>query len=311
MPLITSPLSVSAIVCTCNRAESLAFTLSRISECAVPDDTALEVIAVDNNSSDGTAEIIRRFAASSSMRVKPVFERRQGAGHARNAGLAVANGEIICMLDDDVIPARDFFVAVAREFARRDFRGVIGGRVELWDKTDLPLTIKLDREERRLALGQQPSGFIHGCNMSFHRSVIERIGGYDRRFGPGTPTASGDDTDFYYRALRAGIEVVYCPDIVVHHNHGRKTSDQAARLVAVYQIARGAFYAKHALAGDPRMRRAAYWEFYGGLRTVLAHPFDVAKAGRELRIMANYARGALRFLRSRNAAGPHPEAVAG
>jgi GT2 family glycosyltransferase len=303
-------LRISAVICTYNRAPTLAFTLSKLRESARPDGAAVEVVLVDNNSTDDTAAVIRQFAESSAMPVKPVFERRQGLGHAHNAGLAAATGDIVCSLDDDIIVDRDYFVAVARAFARRDFRGVIGGRVELWDATDLPLTIKLDREEQKLTLGQQPSGFIHGCNMCFHRSVVERIGGFDRRFGPGTPLASADDTDFFYRALRAGIDVVYCPDIVVYHNHGRKTPDQAARLTAGYQIARGAFYAKHALAGDPRIRRALYWEYYGGVRTLLANPLDRAKAGRELRVLANYTRGAMRFIRTRNNAGPHPEAIA-
>src|SRR5262249_56680398 len=120
-------------------------------------------------------------------------------------------------------------------------------------------------------------------------------GGFDTRLGPGTPIPASEDSDFFYRAMRQGIAVIYCPDIVVHHNHGRRTPEQARKLLDNYDRGRGAFYMKHVAAGDRDTLRILFWEMRASARAML----DPRKTGGELRWFANTARGAFRYLRTR------------
>ncbi len=301
--------AISLVIGTCNRAETLRQALSHASACEIPASTEVEIIVVDNNSTDGTREVIETCARTSPIPMHYIFEPRQGVCWARNAGIAMARGDVISIIDDDVIVDRRFFVSVKREYETRGWRGIVGGRVELWDPTDLPLTILTDRSERRLAPDQHPSGFLLGCNMSVHRDVFAAIGDFDRRLGPGTAAKAADELDLYYRAVRRGFEVVYCPDILAHHNHGRKTPEAGKALTAGYQIARGAFYAKHTLLGDRRVQRYVYWEIYGLIRAMLRSLPSGTKVRADWEIFANYVRGAASFIRTRRQVGPQPEAI--
>ena len=300
---------LSAIICTFNRARSLGVALSHILTCDFPPACEIEVIVIDNNSTDDTRAVVQAYASSAVITIKYMFERVQGMGNALNTGIAHARGDVLCFIDDDCIPDREFFSAVKQQFESRHYSGVMGGRVELWDHADLPLTIKTECYEQRLPLDTTPVGFTHGCNMAVHRGVFQAIGGFDRRLGPGSVVGSATDVDFFYRARCHGFDVIYCPSILVYHNHGRKTLEDANKLITRYHIGRGAFYAKHMLAGDRRVWRYCYWEYRNGLRALLVNSLNLSRARLELRALADYARGAIRFWRMRHSFGSKPEAI--
>src|SRR5690349_18627126 len=96
------PRLISVIVCTYNRAQSVYRTLLSLSLMAVPADVDWEVLVVDNNSTDATSEVVKRFTQRSGMTVRYLFEGRQGLNHARNAGVKAAHGNLLFFLDDDV-----------------------------------------------------------------------------------------------------------------------------------------------------------------------------------------------------------------
>jgi len=86
--------------------------------------------------------------------------------------------------------------------------------------------------------------------MAFSRATVDAVGGFDESLGAGTRCGSGEDTDFLFRVSRKGLKIVYAPDLVVYHNHGRRTEEEAVRLRRNYAVGRGSFYCKHVLAGD-------------------------------------------------------------
>jgi len=94
---------VSAVVPTRNRAGVLERTLIAICEQQFPG--FLEVIVADDGSTDGTADLVRRFSstASKGVVVRYVRSQERGANAARNAALRIARGEIIVLCDDDVL----------------------------------------------------------------------------------------------------------------------------------------------------------------------------------------------------------------
>ena len=92
---------ISVVVCTYNRAESLRETIYSLLKQdlkAVP----MEILVVDNNSSDNTKNVVASFGEGNQFPIRCVFEGQQGLGYARNTGIQAAKGEIIAFIDDDI-----------------------------------------------------------------------------------------------------------------------------------------------------------------------------------------------------------------
>jgi len=93
------PHSLSVIIPVRNRASVVGRTLQSVAAQTVP---PAELILVDNGSTDGTAEVLRRFAQSHpSLHVTVAAEPQPGACAARNRGLAMARGEWVAFFDSD------------------------------------------------------------------------------------------------------------------------------------------------------------------------------------------------------------------
>src|SRR5271156_2755228 len=95
-------MKLSDILCTYNRAESLAKALASIAQSTVPDSIQWEVLVVDNNSRDATRSVVEEFWWRDPSRFRYLFEPKQGKSNALNAGIQQARGEILAFTDDDV-----------------------------------------------------------------------------------------------------------------------------------------------------------------------------------------------------------------
>ena len=104
---------VSIVIPTFNRASSLRLTLDALDGQVAPDSLAWELLVVDNNSRDGTRSAVQDFIGRARIRVRYLFVAQQGVSHARNAGLANSQAEIVGFTDDDVDPARDWVSTIA------------------------------------------------------------------------------------------------------------------------------------------------------------------------------------------------------
>ena len=78
---------VTVLICTWNRAALLEETLASLAGMNVPSTIRWEVVIVDNNSTDGTRELVDRVTPTFPTPVRYVFERRQGKSFAMNTGL--------------------------------------------------------------------------------------------------------------------------------------------------------------------------------------------------------------------------------
>jgi glycosyltransferase involved in cell wall biosynthesis len=248
------------IVCTHNRAHSLEQTLNSLQQMTVPVDLAWELIIVDNNSNDNTKDVIDSFIDKSFLHVKYVIERNQGVSHARNMGIQEASGHIIAFTDDDCVVDRYWIMSISKEFHADESIAGIGGRVLLYNKMDRPVSIRVHEEKTILSSTDRILKLMIGCNMAFARSVFDEIGIFDTDFGVGSRFASSEDLDFLYRVYKKGLKIVYSPDILVYHNHGRRSDEQIKSLMKGYAVGRGAFYCKYILMGDKDIRRFAYEE---------------------------------------------------
>ncbi|MDD1613734.1 MAG: glycosyltransferase family 2 protein, partial [Methylococcaceae bacterium] len=103
-------INISVIICTYNRANSLADTLHCLTKQSY--ETAnWELIVVDNNSNDNTKEIISEYSKKLPNLIYK-FEPQQGLSFARNLGIHSAHGAIIAFTDDDVLPEFDWLIQI-------------------------------------------------------------------------------------------------------------------------------------------------------------------------------------------------------
>src|SRR4051794_13704771 len=115
---------LSIVLCTYNRAPLLARALTALVAAAADD---AELIVVDNNSTDGTAGVVRQFA-DGPLHIRAVHEPRQGLSFARNTGICAARGELIAFTDDDVVVGREWIKSLRRGFERFRMRPGSAGR---------------------------------------------------------------------------------------------------------------------------------------------------------------------------------------
>jgi len=251
--------ALSLIVCTRNRAKSLALTLDSI-EAAIKHSNKMdiEVVIVNNASTDNTGVMVQEWSATVPFPVLTPYEARKGLSHARNTGMSVASGTLLAFTDDDCRLAPDYFVALDRCYQKDDGPVMRGGRVELGDPDDLPIGIKLDSHVHHMTDIDHPGNFIIGANMIITRAVLNHVGFFDVRFGAGAAFVAAEETDYIYRCYLHNIRVEYVPDLVVFHCHGRKDQTSIARLNHGYHVGGGALYAKYFKSWH--LLRHFYWD---------------------------------------------------
>jgi len=243
---------VSLLLCTRDRCDRLAPTLISITRAvAVVPDVAVEVVIVDNGSTDATPARLAAWAAEQRFPVILLTEPQPGLSRARNRALAAVRSRLVAMTDDDCVLHPDYLPALIACFAELDGPVIVGGRILPGDPADLPVTVKLEDHPMLAAPAAFPGGFVMGANLAFTADVIARVGTFDERFGAGARFVAAEDTDFLFRAQGCGIPVRYDPRFVVDHHHGRREEAAVARLLAGYSFGDGALYAKHAC--DPRI----------------------------------------------------------
>jgi glycosyltransferase involved in cell wall biosynthesis len=255
------PVDISLIISSRNRAYGLTNCLDAVSIAARQASyLRLELVFVDNGSTDSTSDLVREWAKTAQISTNLVYEGTAGLAVARNAGMRAARGRILAFTDDDCEIFADYFSLLASLFAADKQPIMRGGRIELGDARDLPVTIKTELEPAVLTSELHAGGFIHGANMAFPRTLIETVGLFDTRFGAGSPFRSGEDTDYVHRAFNAGIRVEYLPDFAVKHFHGRRELGDVKKLQSGYAFGNGALYAKYLFDRRSNMRGMLRWD---------------------------------------------------
>jgi glycosyltransferase involved in cell wall biosynthesis len=252
---------VSLIVCTRNRASRLPAVLAQVS-LLDPPPGGWELILVDSASTDETPDQIASFAAAATFPVRYLRTDMPGLAHARNVGLALANGAILAFTDDDCYPRVDYLRTLKATFEGHPHLGFVGGRAILQDPSDARIGVKESDAPRDIPpFSFVAAGLIHGANMAVRREVVTTIGGFDPLLGSGRWCKAGEDTDYIARISWAGWPGRYEPALVVAHHHGRKPGPEVDRHRQAYDRGRGAYYMKFVL--DPRSRgtylRCWYW----------------------------------------------------
>jgi glycosyltransferase involved in cell wall biosynthesis len=252
-------LDVSLVICTRNRAAQLKDSLQYVA-CLKPS-CCWELVVVDNGSGDTTGAIIADYAANVPFSVRLLQEGIPGLGRARNTGWKAARGDVVAFTDDDCYVAPDYVDRVREAFSDAKV-GFAGGRVDLFDPADYPITIRTS-SQRELIEPRSfiPGGALHGANMMFRRRVLEAIDGFNQDLGAGTRFCC-EDVDAQARASFAGWWGLYTPDAIVSHHH-RRTAKDVPALRRYYALGHGAYMAKFLFVSGARSTylRNWYWSF--------------------------------------------------
>lgn len=219
-------MKLDVIIATYNRRELLGRALASLLAAEVPEGMTARVIVVDNNSNDGTPEVVKEWGERFGGRLEYVFEGRQGKSHALNAGITAAGGDLVGMIDDDEEVDARWYATVREAFADPsvDFIGGAclprwGAPQPRWLPRDYPGVIGwIDGGDRVAAYGSEYEGVLMGGNAVLRRAVFERVGLYATSLGPsGRRLGLGEDQEMFERLMAAGLRGFYRPDLVIYH----------------------------------------------------------------------------------------------
>ena len=210
---------ISVVVPTLNRRDSLHRLLSSLRQTRGIDKIALEVIVVDNGSTDGTADYLKEASAEWPV-LRGIFEGRPGKSLALNKGIGQAGGEILCLMDDDIVLDPGWLEGLVEDYATTRYDAlqprVLPGTDPEGKSADLSrlheynIPIVDYGEEVRAVRG------LTGTNIALRRKIVEVVGRFDPRLGPGASGFS-EDTEYSIRIRRAGFPIGYAPRAVVYH----------------------------------------------------------------------------------------------
>jgi len=225
----TDALDATVLICTYNRADLLGHTLDSLARGHVRD-LRWDVVVVDNNSNDGTREVVTSRIGGFPVPLRYLFEPRQGKSNALNTGLAATEAALILFTDDDVRVSDGWLEASCRPMLDDGAIDYTGGPVmPMWER---PCPAWLDQTRSDLwgtlailDYGDTPFVFEErrrvplGANMAVRRSLIDRIGGFDPDLGRrGNSLLGQEQAEFFCRSRAAGARGLYVPSMSLHHH---------------------------------------------------------------------------------------------
>ncbi len=276
-------LDLSAVICTYNGEQRLPQVLACLLAQLGTEHLAWEVIVVDNNSTDDTAQVVKTYQQQwpQDIPLRYAFEPRQGAAYARQHAIQIARSPLVGFLDDDNHPALGWVLAAHRFGQAHPQAGAFGSRIRGDFETSPPPNF--DRIGAMLALTERgpkpliydprqkilpPAAGLVVRRQAWLNSVPARLSLADA-IGF---RAAGEDLEVVLHMQRHGWEIWYNPAMRMQHQipASRFERDYLLRLF------RGIGLSRH----HTRMLSVARW--LGPLMTLLYMANDLRKIVRHL-----------------------------
>lgn len=259
---------------------------------------AMEVIVVDNASTDGTAEMVRQEFPQVRLVVN---ERNLGYTKANNIGIRLSRGKFILLLNPDTVVHKGALRALLACAEAHPEAGIIGTKLlnpdgslqrsarsfpdigaGLFRNTLLGRLFPNNPFVRRYLLTDfgydavREVDWVSGAAMLVRREVFERIGLLDEGFW-----AYCEDVDFCWRAKQAGFAVLFCPDAVITHKIGRSSDQKLAACLIQHHKSMWRFYLKnyrqrYPLLLFPLIGAGIFLRLVGALLRVTIHRLQLA-----------------------------------
>ncbi|GAB3378468.1 glycosyltransferase [Lysobacter fragariae] len=207
---------------------------------AHPPAAAMEIIVVDDGSSDQTQDCLQQIAG---LR----YHRRAANGGfiaACNDGAALARGEYIVFLNNDTVPQPGWLDALLRTFDEHPGTGLVGAQLLYPDGRLQEAGGIVFRDGSAWNYGRFDSStdprygcvrdadYCSGAAIAIPRALFAQLGGFDARYAP----AYYEDTDLAFAVRAAGLRVLYQPDARVVHDEGTTSGTDTGSGTKAYQV---------------------------------------------------------------------------
>jgi len=197
-------LPVSLVILSHNRLKDLRRNIERLlSECGAPGE--LEMIIVDNNSTDGTQAYLQDLQRRRAELVVVLNDKNLGVAGGRNSGFARVQREFVVAQDDDTAIAMEDVKKAPHLFGQFPHAGILAFRVVH------PETGELQNDH-----GSAPCEVAnhHGAGFAFRSALYSELGGIDEECDFGA-----EELDFAIRVRADGWQIMYTPELTVYHNN--------------------------------------------------------------------------------------------
>lgn len=223
-------MDISIVIPNYNGEELLKKNLSRVLDSVKEyKNGKIEIIIPDDASKDNSVEVIAEFIAS--IKEKHIVgktihndDRAKGGFSANvNRGVALATGEILLLLNSDVIPKKGFLELLLRHFSEKDIFGVGCMDESIEEGKIVPRGRGIGKWQRGFL--QHSAGELDKTNTlwvscgsaAFRKSLWDQLGGLQNMYNP----FYWEDIDLSYRGQKAGYKVVFEKESVVTHEHSK------------------------------------------------------------------------------------------
>ncbi len=218
-------------------------------------DKSIELIVVDNNSTDGTAQQLPALFPS----VKFVsLQKNSGFGAANNAGASRSEGKYLFFLNNDTIFLRESISELTKIIdSNRDY-GAIGPKLLNEDKSfqlsfgKYP-TIVSEYEAQKISLNRRKQiqfdiagdtivtqEWVTGAAMMVRKEVFEHVNGFDEGY-----FMYFEDIDLCRKISKSGWKIGYCPSVQIVHLGGKSYTPKDPNIMSEYRNSQLRFYDKH------------------------------------------------------------------
>jgi glycosyltransferase involved in cell wall biosynthesis len=216
-------LTIEVVICTYNNARGLDDVLAALRRQEVPGHVDWSILVVDNASTDETAKVARRHAATPGPPQRYVLETEQGLTPARRRGVRESAADWVAFVDDDNILEPGWVAAVAAQIAAQPDAAGVGGRVVLEFEGPRPHYL----QHFGFCFAAQDHGpqacpvdSLVGAGMALNRRVLIETGWLDRPLLDdriGARLVSGGDVEIAQRLRSTGRALWFTPDAVLRH----------------------------------------------------------------------------------------------
>jgi len=211
----------SVIICTRNRAESLAKNLDSLLKLRIPDSLTYEILVIDNGSSDGTRQTVEAYIEKYPDTFRYYFEEKEGISNARNCGVENARGDVLAYVDDDELVKDNWMQALRDAFVEQKDAIAIQGKIDLQKKVGhFPPWLRPDDLCAIPYYNPSPvpsyTDILMGGNMAIRKEAFRKYGLFDPHLGVGASGAY-EETEFSLRLQEGGEKIFYQPGAIVFH----------------------------------------------------------------------------------------------
>lgn len=239
--------SVSIVIVTWNGIDYLKPCIDSIRDQRYQQ---IEVIIIDNASSDGSDKLIE-----SEFPFIRFYRNSKNLGFSRgvNQGIHYASGDIIILLNQDTVMLSGCIDALVQELTSHNRVAIVGSKILDPDRYHIQHAggiVRANGLTNHIGSGEVDNGqydenhdcdYVTGACLAFKRTLINQIGVLDERFSP----AYFEELDYCLRAIRSGYRVRYVAASKLIHHESTSTGKLSSRFYNLYHRNRLKFILKH------------------------------------------------------------------